>query len=260
LIGDARGAAVVRVPQWQIVTISCRHYYVLFEIVQRNVSQLMAVLKRGRAFPTTDSLLEERPMRKTLAVIALALFLGTGNAAAQATYSIDTAHSNVGFKVRHLVARVTGSFNDFDGTITVDFENLDRSSVEFVIKSASVDTGDEKRDGHLRSADFFDVEQWPEITFKSNKITKKDKDTFVVAGTLTIRGTSNPVVLNVDYLGEIQAMGGTRAGFEVSTSIDRRDYGVSWNRLLDSGGLVLGDDVEVMINLEVVKQDEEAGS
>ena len=199
-------------------------------------------------------------MRKTLALIFLTILLGAGTAAAQATYSIDTAHSSVGFKVRHLVARVSGSFTEFDGSITADFNNLDASSVEFVIKTASINTNNEKRDGHLRSPDFFDAEQYPEISFKSSKITKKDNDTFVVAGILTMRDVNQPVVLNVDYLGEMQAMGGTRAGYEISTTIDRQDFGVSWNRALDQGGLVLGDDVEVTINLEVVKQEAEESS
>jgi len=194
-------------------------------------------------------------MRKTLTLIALWALLAAVPAAAQGTYSIDTAHSNVGFKIRHLVARVSGEFTEFDGTIVTDFRNLDASSVEFTITTASIDTDNEKRDGHLRSADFFDAENYPEITFKSSKITKKDDDTYVVAGILNIRGVAQPVILNVDYLGEMQAMGGTRAGYEVSTTINRQDFGVSWNRTLDQGGVLLGDDVEVTINLEVVKQE-----
>jgi len=196
-------------------------------------------------------------MRKTLTLFALIVLLGTVPAVAQGTYSIDTAHSNVGFTIRHLVAKVSGGFTEFDGSITADFENLDASSVEFTIKTASIDTDNEKRDGHLRSADFFDAENHPEITFKSSKITKKDDDTYVVAGILKIRGVAQPVILNVDYLGEMQAMGGTRAGYEISTTLNRQDFGVSWNRTLDQGGLVLGDDVEVRINLEVVKQEAE---
>jgi len=198
-------------------------------------------------------------VRTALATWVLIALLGAGGAAAQATYSIDTTHSNVGFKVRHLVAKVSGSFREFSGAITADFADLDRSSVEFVIKTASIDTGDPERDEHLRSADFFDVEQFPEIIFKSSKITKKDRDTYVVAGTLTMHGVSQTVVLNVDYLGEMQAMGETRAGYEVATTIDRQDYGVSWNRALDQGGLVLGDNVEVMINLEGVRQQPKSG-
>ena len=194
-------------------------------------------------------------MRKTLNLVVLIIVLSAGPAAAQSTYSIDTVHSNVGFKVRHLVARVVGEFTEFDGTITTDFQNLDNSGVEFVIKAASIDTKNEKRDGHLRSPDFFDSEKYPEITFKSSKITKIDSDSFAVAGILSMHGVDNPVVLTVDFLGEMTAMGGTRAGFEVTTTINRQDYGVSWNRTLDQGGFVLGDDVEVTINLEAVKQE-----
>lgn len=196
-------------------------------------------------------------MRKSMTIFSLAILLSAGAAAAQSTYSIDTAHSNVGFKIRHLVAKVSGSFNEFDGKITADFENLDNSSVEFMIKTASIDTANEKRDGHLRSPDFFDAENHPEITFKSSKITRKDKDSFEVAGILNMRGVNQPVVLNVDYLGEMQAMGGTRAGYEISTTINRQDFDVSWNKALDQGGVVLGDDVEILINLAAVKQEGE---
>ena len=194
-------------------------------------------------------------MRKTLILGALVLALGAGTVTAQSTYGIDTVHSSVGFKVRHLVARVSGEFTEFDGSITADFQNLDNSSVEFVIKTASIDTRNEKRDGHLRSADFFDAEKYPEITFTSSKITRIDSDSYAVAGILSMHGVNNSVVLTVDFLGEMTAMGGTRAGFEVTTTVNRQDFGVSWNRALDQGGFVLGDDVEVTINLEAVKQE-----
>jgi polyisoprenoid-binding protein YceI len=198
----------------------------------------------------------EEYMRRTSTLAVLILILGLGTGSAQGTYSIDTVHSSVEFKVRHLVSKVSGSFTEFDGTITADFANLDASGVELVIKTASIDTKNEKRDGHLRSPDFFDVEQYPEITFKSSKITKIDDDSYAVAGTLTMHGVSRPIILTVDYLGEVSAMGGIRAGYELSTTVNRKEYGVSWNRALDSGGWVLGDDVEVNINLEVVKQEE----
>jgi polyisoprenoid-binding protein YceI len=187
----------------------------------------------------------------------LVLVLGFGSAAAEGTYVIDTVHSNVGFKVRHLVSKVSGEFTDFSGMIVADFEKLDASSVEFTVKTASIDTGNEKRDDHLRSADFFDVEKFPEITFKSSKITKIDDDSFAVAGTLTMHGVSREITITVDFLGEMTAMGGTRAGYELTTTLNRKDYGVSWNRALDAGGFVLGDDVEVNIALEVVKQEAE---
>ena len=194
-------------------------------------------------------------MRKTAILTALVLVLGFGTAAAQGTYSIDTAHSNAGFKVRHLVSKVSGGFNDFDGTIVADFENLDASSVEFTIQATSIDTKNEKRDGHLRSVDFFDVEKYPEITFKSSKITKIDGDSYAVTGTLTMHGVSKEITLTVDFLGEMTAMGGTRAGYELTTTLNRKDFEISWNRALDAGGFVLGDDVEISINLELIKQE-----
>ncbi len=193
-------------------------------------------------------------MRRTTIITALVLVLGFGAAAAQDLYTIDPNHSNVAFKVRHLVSKVGGEFTDFEGTITADFNNLDVSGVQFSIQAASLDTRNEDRDGHLRSADFFDIEKFPKITFTSTKVTKIDNDSFAVAGTLTLHGVSKPITLTVDYLGEMAAMGGVRAGYELSTTIDRKDFGVSWNRALDSGGLILGDDVEVTINLEVIKQ------
>ncbi len=194
-------------------------------------------------------------MRKTITLAALTVVLGLGTADAQGIYTIDTVHSNVDFKIRHLVSKVSGTFTEFDGTIVADFDNLDASSVDLAIKAGSIDTRNEKRDGHLRSSDFFDVEKYPEITFKSSKITRVDSDSYAVAGTLTMHGVSKPITLTVDYLGEMSAMGGVRAGYELSTTINRKDYGVSWNRALDAGGWVIGDDVEVSVNLEVVKQE-----
>ena len=196
-------------------------------------------------------------MRKVTILTTLVLALGFGSAAAQGTYDIDTAHSNVAFKIRHLMSKVNGEFTDFDGTFVIDFDNLDASSVEFTIQAASIDTKNEKRDGHLRSSDFFDAEKHPEITFKSSKITKVDDDTFAVAGTLTMRGVAKEITLMVDFLGEMNAMGGTRAGYELKTTVNRMDYGVSWNRAVEAGGFVLGDEVAVEIALELIKQKSE---
>jgi polyisoprenoid-binding protein YceI len=195
-------------------------------------------------------------MRSTAILAALILIFSAGAAAAQGTYIIDTVHSFVGFKVRHLVSKTGGEFTDFSGTIVADFENLDGSSVEFTIDAASVDTRDRERDDHLRSPDFFDVEKYPKITFKSSKITRINETTFAVAGTLTIRGVAREITLIVDFLGEMTAMGSTRAGYELTTTINRRDYGVSWNRALDAGGFVLGNDVEINIALELIKLEE----
>ncbi len=193
-------------------------------------------------------------MRKVTMITALVLVLGFGTVTAQEIYTIDPNHSNVAFKVRHLVSKVGGEFTEFDGTITADFSNLDVSGVQFSIQAASLDTRNEDRDNHLRSADFFDVEKYPEITFTSTKVTKIDNDSYAVAGILTMHGVSKSITLTVDYLGEMTAMGGTRAGYELSTTLDRKDFGVSWNRALDTGGFILGDEVGVNINLEVVKQ------
>jgi len=196
-------------------------------------------------------------MRKLTILTFLVLALGFGTTMAQGTYTIDTIHSNVGFRVRHLVSKTGGEFTKFDGTIVADFQKLDQSSVEFSIDAASIDTRNEKRNGHLRSEDFFDVEKYPKITFKSTKITKVDSDTYAVAGALSMHGVTNEITLMVDFLGEMTAMGKTRAGYELATTINRKDYGVSWNRALDAGGFVLGDEVEIYIALELIKQDAE---
>lgn len=171
------------------------------------------------------------------------------------TFTIDPAHSEVTFQIRHLVSQVRGRFNDFTGTIQMDPKNLPASSVEFQIKAASIDTNQADRDKHLRSADFFDVEKFPEITFKSKSIKPAGKDTYNVTGTLTMHGVSKEVTLPVTYLGQAN-MRGVRAGFATSTTLDRKDYGIVWNRALDNGGGILGDDVKVEINLETVKKDE----
>jgi polyisoprenoid-binding protein YceI len=182
-------------------------------------------------------------------------FLAAAGIAAADTYTIDPVHSDVSFKVRHLVAKTRGQFTEFDGTIVADFGNLDASSVVFTIKAASIDTKNEDRDTHLRSADFFDVATYPEITFASSKITRSGDQSFAVTGTLTIHGVSRTVTLPVDFLGEVKdPWGNTKAGFEIETTIDRKDYGIVWNKALDAGGMILGDDVEITINLETQKK------
>ncbi|HEX4965349.1 MAG TPA: YceI family protein [Thermoanaerobaculia bacterium] len=167
------------------------------------------------------------------------------------TFSIDPYHSGVSFTIRHLVSNVQGRFNDFSGKVNLDPKNLPASSVDFHIKATSIDTGVADRDKHLRSADFFDVEKYPEITFKSESIKSTGKDKFDVTGTLTLHGVSKKVTLPVSYLGQVKDPGGnTRAGFEVNTTVNRKDYGISWNKALDSGSVMLGEDVKVDINLE----------
>jgi len=199
-------------------------------------------------------------MRRIAVLTAVVLALAVGTLSAQETFMIDTVHSNVSFRVRHLIAKTGGEFNSFSGAIVADFANLDASSVEFVIDAASIDTRNEDRDKHLRSADFFDVEKFPEITFKSSKISKISDNTYAVAGTLTMRGVSKEVTLEVEHLGQMEAMGGIRNGFELSTTLNRKDFGIVWNRALDAGGFVLGDEVEIVINISAVKKLDQAKS
>lgn len=171
------------------------------------------------------------------------------------TFVIDPAHSEVSFQIRHLVSQVRGRFNDFSGTVQMDPKNLPASSVEFHIKATSIDTNVADRDKHLRSADFFDVEKYPEIIFKSESIKSAGKDKYNVAGTLTMHGVSKKVTLPVTFLGQGKdPWGGTRAGFETATTLDRKEYGIVWNKAIDNGGALLGDDVKIDINLETKKE------
>lgn len=194
-------------------------------------------------------------MRKTTAVTCLLVFGMAGAAAAATTYTIDPAHSDVSFKIRHLIANVAGQFAEFDGTISADWDNLEASSVRFAIKAASIDTRNEDRDKHLRSADFFDVEKHPEITFVSDRITKAGDNSYSVTGKLTMHGVTKEVTLPVTYLGEMtDPWGNVKAGFALSTTLDRTAYGIVWNKALETGGFLLGEDVEIEINLEVAKE------
>ena len=193
-------------------------------------------------------------MKRNVFFLSIA-FLAVAGFAAAGTYTIDPVHSDVSFKVRHLVSKTSGQFTDFDGTIVADFENLDASSVIFDIKVTSIDTKNEDRDNHLRSGDFFDAETYPEITFASSKITKSGASSFAVTGTLTMHGVSKTVTLPVTFLGEMAGpRGGTVAGFEIETTLDRKEYGIVWNKALDAGGMILGDEIDITINLETQKK------
>ena len=185
--------------------------------------------------------------------LALALWSSAWALAAD-SYSIDKTHSQVGFRIKHLVGKVSGRFTDFEGAILADPAKPEASSVELTIKAASIDTGNAQRDGHLRSADFFDVAKYPDITFRSSKITAAGNDRYGVAGTLTMHGIAKEITLPVSFLGRSKdPWGNDRAGFEISTTLNRKDFGIVWNKTLDTGGLMLGDDVEVSINIEAAK-------
>jgi len=202
-------------------------------------------------------------IRKTILAAALATATVAAATAAQPVradvYTIDKGHSEVSFQVRHLVTQVRGRFNDYQGTISLDPANMEKSTVDFSIKADSIDTDLADRDKHLRSPDFFDTAKFPEITFKSKGIKKSGNDTYAVLGTLTMRGVSKDVTLPVIFLGTAKdPWGNERAGFSTDLTLNRKDYGINWNATLDNGGVMLSDDVKISINLETLKKKEAA--
>ena len=169
------------------------------------------------------------------------------------TFSIDKAHSEAAFQVRHLVTRVRGRFTDFEGTITMVHDAPERSSVDVVIQATSIDTSQPDRDTHLRSADFFDVGKFPTLTFKSTTVTPAGGDKYQVAGDLTIHGVSKSVVLPTTFLGLAKdPWGNERAGFEAELTINRKDFGLSWNAALETGGFLVGDEVKISLAVQAV--------
>ncbi|MBP7587451.1 MAG: YceI family protein [Thermoanaerobaculia bacterium] len=187
----------------------------------------------------------------TVAAVLATLAFSSGAAQAASTYTADKAHSSVGFSVRHMMTQVRGTFGDFSGTIVKDDANLAGASVEFKIQATSVDTANEMRDKHLRTEDFFFVEKFPEITFKSTKIEKVSDTEYKATGEFTMRGVTKVLTLPVTFLGEMKGMDGKPlAGFSVTTKLDRKEFGINWNKTLDAGGLLLSDEVTVEISIE----------
>lgn len=173
---------------------------------------------------------------------------------AAGTYELDTSHSSVSFSVRHLmVSKTKGRFTDFAATVTIGEDPLD-SAVSVDIQAASVDTRDETRDGHLKSADFFDVENHPTITYRSTKVTPAGSE-WKVEGDLTVRGTTLSVPLTVSFEGAaVDPLGNARIGFEAHTELDREAFGLTWNQALESGGVLVGKAVKIDIEAEAVLQ------
>lgn len=171
-----------------------------------------------------------------------------------ATWSFDKAHSHVGFEVRHMViSKISGQFVDYDGQLTWDGKDLSTAAVEATIQVPSIDTQNEMRDKHLRSSDFFAADSFPTITFKSTKVIPGKDNKFQIVGDLTIRGVTKQVALDGNLNGVVtDPRGNRRAGFSASTTINRQDYGVSWSKTLDSGGLVAGDDIDIVLEVEAV--------
>lgn len=182
---------------------------------------------------------------QTAAVVAPA------TASTAITYAADKAHAHVGFTVRHMMSQVRGSFGDFSATIVKDDANLAASSVDFKIQATSIDTANENRDKHLRSEDFFFVEKFPEITFKSSRVEKVSDTEYKVTGDFTMRGVTKVMTLPVILLGEMKTKEGKSVvGFSVNTKLDRKEFGINWNRALDAGGMLLSDEVAVEITME----------
>ena len=169
------------------------------------------------------------------------------------TWRIDQSHSDISFRIRHLVSRVRGTFNEWSGTIVADPQNLAGGSVQVEIKTASIDTNNQRRDTHLRSADFFDAEKHPTITFRSTRVQTRGRR-LTVTGNLTMNGITRPVVLTGEATPPEGVAGKRRIGFEASATINRKDFDVTWNRAAEGGGVVLGDEVEITINIEAVEQ------
>lgn len=173
-----------------------------------------------------------------------------------ATYKIDVDHSDIMFKVKHLmISTVTGIFKKFDATLEVNEQDLSDAKVWFEADVNSVDTKNEQRDGHLKSDDFFNAEQFPKMTFKSTRVEKSGDDQYRLIGDLTIRDITKPVELKVEYNGSTKdPWGQERMGFEVTGKINRKEYGLKWSAVTEAGGVVVSDDVKLALNVQMVKQ------
>lgn len=171
------------------------------------------------------------------------------------TWKIDPSHSQVEFAVRHMmIATVRGRFADVQGTVVADEADLSHAEVDVVIDVNSIDTREVKRDSHLKSADFFDAEQYPTITFKGTRVSGVRGDEFKLAGNLTIHGVTREVTLDVTSEGRAKdPWGGERAGYSAVTRINRKDFGLTWNQALETGGLLVGDEIKISLDLELVK-------
>jgi len=196
---------------------------------------------------------------KTPALILAAALAVASPAVAAEDYAVDASHADVTFQIRHLVSQVTGRFNDFEGAIRIDRHAPEASSVTFTIQTASIDTSNDKRDEHLRAPDFFDAATHPTIAFESTAVREVGDGRYEVTGDFTMRGVTRSITLPVEVVGEMKdPWGNHRMGFQISSTLNRKDFGITYNKVLDQGGLMLGDDVKVSINLEAVRQPADA--
>ena len=179
----------------------------------------------------------------------------TTQAQMQTTWTIDSAHTDVGFSVKHLmISTVRGRFGDVRGTITLNGTDLTRASVEAEIATTSIDTRTEQRDAHLRSADFFEVERYPAITFRSRRVERIKGDRYRIIGDLTIRDITREVALEGTDEGRGKdPWGGDRLAFSATTTIDRRDFGLTWNQALETGGVLVSNEIKISLDVQAVK-------
>lgn len=196
-------------------------------------------------------------MKRTFIAMLACLALVIPAIAGAATYQLDPVHSSIQFKIRHLtVSNVTGTFNKIKGSATMEGEDPSTLKVDVTIEAASVDTGNEKRDQHLRTPDFLDVAKYPTITFVSKKVMKGDPGKLKVTGDLTIHGVTREITVDLEGpTSEVKdPWGGFRRGATGTTRIDRRDFGITWNTALDSGGMLVGNEVTIYVEVEWVKK------
>ena len=196
-------------------------------------------------------------MKRYLTILLVCLAMGMPLIAGAATYQLDTDHSSIQFKIRHLtVSNVTGNFSKLKGTASVEGEDLATLKVEVTIDAASVDTGHQKRDEHIRTADFLDVAKYPTITFVSKKVVKADPGKLRITGDLTLHGVTREITVDLEGpTPEIKdPWGNFRRGATGTAKIDRRDFGITWNKALDTGGLVVGNEVGIQVDVEWVRK------
>ena len=174
------------------------------------------------------------------------------------TYRVDTAHSRIGFRVRHLgFSKVAGTFGDYDVEVRVDPEDLSTLEASMSVRTESIDTGNADRDAHLRSADFFEPEKWPEMTFESTGVKGVNGNGFVLEGNLNLHGVQKEVELKGELLGQaVDPWGNDRIAFEAETTLNRKDFGLTWNQILESGGLLVGEKVEIIVELQLVRAED----
>lgn len=196
-------------------------------------------------------------MKRIIASISTVVALALPAFAFASTWTIDPDHSNIGFKVKHLmVANVKGSFEKHTGTVEINDKDITKSKVEVSIDTNSINTNVQKRDEHLRSADFFDVAKYPTMTFVSKKVAKAGKDRLKVTGDLTLHGVTRQVVLDVEPISKESKdpWGNIRRGTTATTKIDRKDFGLTWNKGLETGGVLVGDEITITLEIEMIRK------